>query len=234
MTAVLRRSLLALLMAAALPGPARASGEEQEARAFLSAVIGRPQEKRKARAEKVLKRLNPALQTAPFDVTLLLLKIAALGTAARASSFSESVAARYGSRSGDTLNALRQIAPDHPWTALFSGIWQVEVRRRGGSLGASFLGTSLEDGVAQMNDALARGDPADPALPFAIAVTLMAYDVTRYAQKGEAMIDETLRRAAATPDTTVSKTVRRPAEVLQGYLENRRFDKVERLCLELM
>lgn len=207
--------------------------QEEPTRLFLAAIIGKPAGVRRARAREVLGDVEAKLEAAPLSVELHLLKVAALGSLARASNFQESLANRYGSRSGSAIETLLSLAPSDPWARALSGIWNLEVKRRGGGLGAFILGASADKGIRDLEQAQELL-PRDPAIPFAFGVSLLSLDAQEYARQAAELLEEAKKLAAARQTDVISPVVGHHSERLLRLLEAGRATEAGKLSRELM
>lgn len=209
------------------------SSETEAMRLFFAATIGRTVEVRKERAEEVLSTVEDELRTQPASVEFHLLKVAALGALARASGFKDSLANRYGSKSGEAVEALLNNAPNEPWARALSGIWNLEVQRRGGGIGSFLLGASVDRGLADLEKARLQL-PEDAAVPFAFAITLLSLDAREYSLQAQDLLAEAFELAADEPDDPVSEPILAQAQQLIELLQSGNDDQANEKAVNLM
>lgn len=120
-----------------------------------------------------------------------------------------SLRAAYKARLGQRARALGEAAveetPDYTYAHGFLAVWHVEVIRRGGRIGATVLGASMDEARAHYQRAAALS-PDDPALHWQWARALAAKNPSRH----ETEIKLALERAQASVPTD------QLAEVLQA------------------
>jgi hypothetical protein len=204
------------------------------ARLFIASVIGRDAEERRRRAQLMLDKVAAGLAETPDDPALRMLRVAALGTVARAASFTDSVTERYGSRSRDALEALEALVPDHPWTWTFRGVWHVEVKRRGGFVGAAMLGASVADGMALLDRATKALGRNDPAVPYAYAIVLLSYDAEEHAAFATTLLKAAASVAAKNDDDPAAVAIRAPIQRLLDLLAKANYDAVTEVSETLL
>jgi len=233
-----RRHLLLLFGIMLLPirqGQAQTRDDDlaRPTRLFLAKVIGADREARKKHAIAVIEAADRTLDVVPDDLSVLMLKAAALGTAARASSFSDSVSERYGSRADNIIETLNEKLPDHPWTLTLSGLWNFEVVRRGGSIGAVMLGASTEQGVKDLDRAMSLIGRSDPAISFAYAVVLLATDPEEHADQARLMLRISSEVAARQdPEDAIVRATTSATVQFMVLLDKRDFDALEEMAVE--
>ncbi|MBI1341205.1 hypothetical protein GC169_13475 [bacterium] len=106
-------------------------------------------------------------------------------------------------------------SPDNHFAHGFLAVWNLEVRRRGGTIGARWMGASI-DAARSHYEAAVRLAPEDVGVRWQYARALVALDVGRYG--GEAL--SALKAAAAAPaDEHVERVMQIRAERLQRLLE---------------
>lgn len=201
---------------------------------FLASVIGKSDKVREERAKQVLDAVDNQLEKCPRSLSLHLLKVASLGTVARATGFSDSVTHRYGSKSKAALEDLVEVAPDHPWTMTLEGVWHYEVKRRGGSMGASMLGASVKKGRERLNEAIELAGRDDPAITYAYAIALLSYKAKRNADSAERLLRTSMQVANEHPDDPASAIIMEPIGDLLELLADKEYKDASRLASELL
>lgn len=203
------------------------------ARLFLSKVIGTSRAQRLKLAKAVLDETGARLARTPDDTAMLMLRIAALGGASRASSLKETVKQRYVDQSRRALDELLKVQEGHPWRKLFDGFWHVEVVRRSGRLGGVMLGASLGTGVDLLHQATDALGERDAAITFSRAVTLLSYNPAKFAGDATGLLETSIKVALQTPEEPVLQVIVEPARVLLGLMAKADHDAVMKQAIAL-
>lgn len=104
--------------------------------------------------------------------------------------------------------------PSNVYAHGFLAVWNVEVRRRGGSIGATFMGASVGEGRRHYAEA-ARLSPDDIGVHWQWARALAALDARRYSAEVRAALDKAL---AAQVDDHVEEVMQARARRLSEAL----------------
>ena len=203
-------------------------------RLFLASVIGEDKKTRRTRARSVLDETEALLSEVPDDASLLMLRVSALGTAARATGFRSSVSERYGSRSRAALEDLADVLPDHPWTLVLDGVWHFEVRRRGGAMGASMLGASLEKGEAQLARAVELRGKTDAAISYAFAIALLSFDAEENSYLARLLLLAARDVAQNSPDDETAEVLLDAIAKLLKLLDDEEYRDASKLASSLL
>lgn len=202
-------------------------------RLFLADTIGKPPAERRATASKVLKQAELALENNPKEVSHHLLKVASLGAIARSVSPRESLANRYGSKSKKAIDALMGVTKTEPWGLALAGIWNIEVERRGGFVGAALLGASFEEGETLLNRSMVML-PEEPAIPFAYAVALLSLDTEAHAERSKALLATARQLCSIQAMDPLSAPVMEHGSRILELLSKKEMDAVKTKSLALM
>lgn len=131
-------------------------------------------------------------------------------TMSAASALREGVASRTRRMAEDVL----KLDPRNHYAHAFLAVWHVEVRRRGGALGAALLGASLEEGERRYREAM-RLRPGDISVAWQYARALTALDPVRFRDVSiEALETATLSRPVDYVETVLQE---RAGELLEAY-----------------
>lgn len=201
---------------------------------FLASVIGKPKSERKSRASTILDAVEKKLETCPDDASLHLLKVASLGTLARATNFQDSVTQRFGSKTKEALKALEEVAPDHPWTLTLEGVWHFEVKRRGGSMGAGMLGASVKQGKEKLDKAVQLAGRRDPGIPYAYAIALLSTNAKKNADISRSLLQTAHSIAVTLPDDPSASVIIQPIDDLLELLAEKEYEDASDLASELL
>jgi hypothetical protein len=137
--------------------------------------------------------------------------------------------AGYGQRARSLAESVLADDPDNYYAHGLLAVWHVEVRRRGGSMGAAMMGASVEAGREHYERAAALA-PEDAGVHWAYARALAAYDAKGRRQE----IGRALAAAArAKPASHVDEVMKTRAALLTETLA-RDARAAERMAKELL
>lgn len=149
------------------------------ARALLAAVVTGEDPPDPELLERALADAERALDLQPDHAEGRLQ--AAIALSLRSRSMSSASALREGI-AGRTRRMAEEVLsrdPGNHYAHAFLAVWHVEVRRRGGALGAALLGASLEEGEKRYREAV-RLRPGDIGVVWQYARALTALDPVRF------------------------------------------------------
>ena len=137
----------------------------------------------------------------------------------------------YGGRARDLALSVLRDEPDHAYAHGFLAVWNVEVLRRGGRLGALFMGASLEQGRYHYA-AAAKLAPDDGALHWQWGRVLTATNPQKYRDE----IDRALAASIASErDDALEGVLQMRAADLQGRLaEDKDLDAIKAYAASLL
>lgn len=171
-----------------------------------------------------------ALSADPEHVEARLQLAIALSLKARPMSRREAMRSGHGETSRKLSEAVLADDPDNIYAHGFMSVWHVEVRRRGGAIGASMLGASVKQGRKHYSRAAAIA-PDDASVHWQYARALAALNARKYRVE----IDNALAAAVACQtETTLEAVMRDRAGVLQSALETEKRSVVQRLAAEML
>ena len=139
-------------------------------------AAGKLEETSLIRAEKLARA---ALEVEPDHVEGRLQLAIALSMRSRLMSTREVLNSGYGKTGRDLARGVLEDDPSNVYAHGFLAVWNIEVVRKGGSLGAAWFGASLSDARTHF-EAARRMDPDSPSLCWQYARALAAYDYSRY------------------------------------------------------
>lgn len=112
----------------------------------------------------------------------------ALGMKGRRATITEALQRGYAHEGRALVRAAMRDAPREAWAHALEGGWNLEVVRRGGPVGATYLGASVAAGRAAFERARDLA-PDDPLIAYQYAVALLELDPSRYGAEALALLD---------------------------------------------
>lgn len=186
------------------------------ARAVLAEVICRETDPPLARLKRAEALARSALRLDPQHVEGRLQLAISLSLQARSMSLGEARRSGYGELTRDLVESVLRDDPTNPYAHSFLAIWHFEVRRRGGSVGASIMGASVNRGIWHYEQA-ALYAPDDAAIHWQFARALTALNPKKY----EDWISLALTRAQhCEEDTQAEASMRARALELAGIRQS--------------
>lgn len=171
-----------------------------------------------------------ALETNPAHIEGRLQLAIALSLKARPLSTREAMRTGYGEDAKALVEDVLADDPDNPFAHGFLAVWHLEVRRRGGTIGASVLGASVKKGRRHYQSAIAAS-PGDASIHWQYARALAALNVRKYRNEIETSLQAALD---CHTDSSLEDVMRRRAELLQFAIENENRSVVQRLATEML
>lgn len=160
------------------------------ARAVLSEAICLEVDPPTSKLKKAEAFARSALTLDPKHIEGRLQLAISLSLQARTMSLGEARRSGYGELTRDLARSVLADDPTNPYAHSFLAIWNLEVRRRGGAMGASIMGASLKDAFWHYEQA-AEHAPDDAAIHWQFARALTALNPKKY----DGWIDLALARA---------------------------------------
>ena len=127
-----------------------------------------------------------------------------LSLQARSMSLGEARRSGYGDLTRDLVEGVLEDDPANPYAHSFMAIWHIEVRRRGGGLGAAIMGASLDKAEWHYGQAVFHS-PDEAAIHWQYARALTALNPKKYRDT----ITLALLRATQCKDDTAAEAVMR-------------------------
>lgn len=171
-----------------------------------------------------------ALAIEPQHVEGRLQLAIALSLKARPLSTREAMKTGYGEDARDLVEGVLEDDPDNPFAHGFLAVWHLEVRRRGGAIGASVLGASVKKGRRHYQAAI-DASPGDASIHWQFARALASLNAKKYRGEIETSLQAALDCHA---ESTLEDVMRRRAELLQFTLENEERSVVQLLATEML
>lgn len=174
------------------------------ARALLASAISAERDPPLATLKQAEAYARSALAIDPDHIEGRLQLAISLSLQARAMSLGEARASGYGELTRKLVEGVLEDDPTNPYAHSFMSIWHIEVRRRGGGLGAAIMGASL--GKAKWHyEQAARHAPDEASIHWQFARALTALDPRKYRED----ITLALRRAKQCEDDTAAEAIMR-------------------------
>jgi hypothetical protein len=153
----------------------------------------------------------------------------ALSLKSRAMDVLEAWSAGYGDKGRRLATDVLKADPENFYAHGFLAVWNVEVRRRGGALGAAFMGASVKDGRKHYEEA-ARLAPDDVGIHWQYGRALAALDLSEYGREAIRVLE---RAVAAGASDHVERVMQgRAAELLRAITGDRK--AAQKLARELL
>lgn len=210
----------------------RAGGADNFARAaramLADAIIeGEPTESRLNEAEALARQ---ALSLDPDHVEGRLQLAITLSLKARQMSTREALDSGYGGTSRDLVKDVLKADPDNVYAQGFMAVWNIEVVRRGGGLGAAFMGASVQKARAHYTRAIETGE-ADPSLHWQYARALAALNARKYEDEIATCLD---RAITAKADDTLTRIMQARARSFRLYVDSHSREDIEQAAAVLL
>ena len=171
-----------------------------------------------------------ALEAAPDHIEGRLQLAIVLSLKARPLSTREAMRAGYGEDAKNLVAGVLADDPDNPYAHGFLAVWNLEVRRRGGTIGASVLGASVKKGRRHYLAAI-EASPGDASIHWQYARALAALNAKKYRAEIEVSLQAALDCRA---DSTLENVMRRRAELLQYTMQTEDKSVTQLLASEML
>ncbi len=160
-------------------------------------------------AEAALK-IDPAHQEGRLQLAI------ALSLKSRALDVLDAWSRGYGEKGRKLANDVLKSDPDNYYAHGFLAVWNVEVRRRGGSFGAGIMGASIKSGRAHYARAMELA-PDDVGIHWQYGRALAALDAKEYGDEAVRALDRALAASASDHvERVMQERAVRLAEALKG------------------
>lgn len=171
-----------------------------------------------------------ALDTQPDHIEGRLQLAIALSLKARPLSTRDAMRTGYGEDAKALVEGVLKDDPHNPFAHGFLAVWHLEVRRRGGAIGASMLGASVKKSRRHYQAAI-EAAPGDASIHWQYARALAALNAKKYRSEIEFSLQAALN---CRTDSTLEDVMRRRAELLQFTLDNEDRSVVQVLATEML
>lgn len=153
-----------------------------------------------------------------------------LSLTARPMTTRQAMRSGHGERARDLAKAVLEDDPAHAYAHGFLSVWNVEVLRRGGRLGATVMGASVKKGRRHYHAAIAA-DPNEASLHWQWARVLTALNARKYREE----IDAALEAALAIPtDTAIEGVMQARARTIETAFTTQSNEAVEGLAADML
>lgn len=154
----------------------------------------------------------------------------ALSLQARMMTSREAMKSGYGGTSRDLVKSVLKDEPANAYAHAFMAVWNIEVKRRGGGMGAAMMGASVTNARKHYAQAIS-GNQDDASIHWQYAKALTALNARKY--RGE--IDNALSAAiSAEANSEIEHVMQARAEVLQIALETQDRRYCEQLAAQML
>lgn len=158
-----------------------------------------------------------ALEIDPTHIEGRLQLAIALSLRARPLTNREALRAGHGDEAKALVDSVLTDDPQNLYANGFLAVWHIEVRRRGGAIGASFMGASVKKGRDHYAAAIAV-DAGDASTHWQYARALCALNAKKY----RAEIEQALKAAIASPiETELERIMQSRAQALYDVLKSK-------------
>ncbi|MEZ5945862.1 MAG: hypothetical protein R3C13_08605 [Hyphomonas sp.] len=215
---------------ASLAGQENADSEAFAARVLLAEALSCEADPPQDLLQAALREANAALALDPAHVEGRIQKAIALSMIIRPMSAMEANKTGLGEEARNLAKSALESDPDNPYAHGFLAVWNIEVVRRGGSLGAMVMGASVRE-ARKHYEAAAAASPGDASVHWQWARALAALDAKKYRKEIEAAL---ATAEAASPDSDLEGVMQRRASELHAILSSAGPKAAEARALEML
>jgi hypothetical protein len=186
------------------------------ARALLAHCMTGAEEPDAAIVDRASKDAEAALAIEPAHEEGQLQLAIALSLKSRAMDVLDAWNRGYGDKGKKLATAVLKADPDNYYAHGFLAVWNVEVRRRGGPVGASIMGASVRSGREHYREAMKLA-PDDVGIHWQYGRALAALDARQYGDEAVQALERALAANAGDHvETVMQKRAATLAEALKG------------------
>lgn len=157
-------------------------------------------------------RINPAHEEGRLQLAI------ALSLKSRSMDAMDAWNRGYGSKGWKLANEVLKTDPGNYYAHGFLAVWNLEARRRGGSLAAAFLGASLKEARRHYKEAI-RLSPDNIGIHWTYGRALVALNAKQYSEEANKALSAAI---SATPRNHVEQVMQERARTLSESLRNDR------------
>jgi tetratricopeptide (TPR) repeat protein len=188
------------------------------ARALLAHCLTGPDEPDVAIIDRASKDAEAALKIDPVHDEGRLQLAIALSLKSRGMDAMDALNRGYGEKGRELASEVLQSNPGNYYAHGFLAVWNVEVRRRGGSIGAAFMGASLKDGRRHYDEAI-RLAPNDIGIHWQYGRALVALSARDHGDEAARIL---ARATSSDARDHVEQVMQERARTLSDVLRNDR------------
>ena len=167
-----------------------------------------------------------ALQADPNHIEARLQLAIALSLKARPLSTREAMRTGYGEQAKALVESVLEDDPDNAYAHGFLAVWHLEVRRRGGAIGGSIMGASVNKARRHYHAAILSA-PEDASIHWQYARALTALNAKRYREEIMISLDAALDCQS---ETLLEDVMQRRATTLRAELETKGWKRAEKIA----
>lgn len=154
----------------------------------------------------------------------------ALSLKARPMSNRQAMRAGHGEEAKALVESVLEDDPSNTYAHGFLSVWHVEVRRRGGAIGASVMGASVKKARRHYQAAIAMA-PDEASIHWQYARALAALNAKKFRAEIETALDAAIMSGT---DSSLEGVMQARAQTLQSSLNTQKRSEVERLAAEML
>ena len=171
-----------------------------------------------------------ALADDPQHVEARLQLAIALSLKTRPMTNRQAMRAGYGEEAKDLVESVLEDDPGNTYAHGFLSVWHVEVRRRGGAIGASVMGASVKKARRHYQTAITM-TPDEASVHWQYARALAALNAKKFRTEIEMALDAAINCNA---DSSLEGVMQDRAEILQSALNTQTRSATERLAADML
>lgn len=188
-----------------------------KARALLAEEITASGEPDLAIVRRAETYARAALDLDPRHIEARMQLAIALSLQARTMSLGEASRSGYGTLARDLAESVLEDDPGNFYAHSFLAVWHVEVIRRGGPIGATIVGASLDTAAEHFRSAVIA-DPDNASVYWSYARALAALDPRRFNREIDAIL---ARASACLEDSELESTMKARAMALKDLVDRK-------------
>ena len=201
------------------------------ARSLLAEAISEPSYTPPSRLlDEAEAKARRAISLEPNHIEGRLQLAIALSLKARPLSNREAMRTGYGTEAKELAEAALRDDPDNTYAHGFLAVWHLEVRRRGGTIGGSVMGASINK-ARDHYEAAIRSAPGDASIHWQFARALTALNAKRYRDEIAMSLNAALD---CTAETQLEDVMQRRAKTLRTELETKNWKRAENTAARML
>ncbi|MEL7128994.1 MAG: hypothetical protein AAGK23_05560 [Pseudomonadota bacterium] len=200
------------------------------ARSLLAASVATDDEPDPALIQRANTLATQALQQDDLHIEGRIQLAISLSLTARPMSTRDALRSGHGETARDLAKAVLEDDPDNSYAHGFLSVWNVEVLRRGGRIGAAVLGASVKKGRAHYQAAIAA-QPDEASLHWQWARVLTALNARKYRDEIQMALSAAL---AASTETAIETVMQERARKIETAIATQSREVVEGLAARML